>query len=147
MSDATPIPEGPFEQFEEPSPGKPGLLADPVVRAMIYALIGLIILFLVTAISVLVTGVLTTNGPRSSAEQQLLMASSQAQGAAGEAAAPYINALIAAGDLPAARLALDAGSRQCAPPRHPPPTSISQRRGSSARRRTTRRPSPSRTRP
>jgi tetratricopeptide (TPR) repeat protein len=105
MSDASSIPEGPFEEFEGPPPsGKPSLLADPVVRYMVYALIGLIILFLVSAIGVLLTGVLATSGPRSAVEQRLLVAS--AGGTTGAAAVPYIEALVAAGDLPAARLAL-----------------------------------------
>jgi Flp pilus assembly protein TadD len=105
MSEDTPIPEAPFEEQGEPGPGKPGLFADPVVRVMVYVLIGLVILALATVIGVLVTGVLTTTGPRSAAEQRILEASTQAAGA-GDAAAPYVNALIAAGDLPAARLAL-----------------------------------------
>ncbi len=72
---------------------------------MVYALIGLVILFLATVIGVLVTGVLATNGPRSAAEQRARGGLCQ-RGTTGEAAAPYINALIAAGDLPAARVAL-----------------------------------------
>jgi tetratricopeptide (TPR) repeat protein len=98
MSEATPTPEDPF-QHDEPTPRAPGPLADPVVRAMTYALVGLII-------CVLATGVLTTTGPRSAIEQQLLTASAQSGGGAGEAQAPYITALIASGDLSAARLSL-----------------------------------------
>jgi tetratricopeptide (TPR) repeat protein len=71
---------------------------------MILVLIGLIILFLVSAIGVLVTGVLATSGPRSAVEQRILVASTG--GTTGAAAVPYIEALVAAGDLSAARLAL-----------------------------------------
>jgi tetratricopeptide (TPR) repeat protein len=105
MSDATSKPDGPFEEFEgPPTAAKPGLMADPVVRYMVFALIGLVIFFLVTAIGVLITGVLSTSGPRSAIEQRLALAT--AGGTTGAAAVPYIEALIAAGDLPGARLAL-----------------------------------------
>jgi tetratricopeptide (TPR) repeat protein len=50
--------------------------------------------------------VTSPTGPRSVVERQVLVASEQAQGASGEALAPYVNALIAAGNLPAARISL-----------------------------------------
>ena len=107
MSDATPIPEGTPEQSEgPPSSRKRGLLADPVVRTMVYISLGLVILFLTTVVGVLVTGVAAPTGPRSVAERQVLMALGSGQARAGAASAPYINALIAAGNLPAARVAL-----------------------------------------
>ncbi len=72
---------------------------------MIYALIGLVILFLVTVIGVLVTGVLATNGAevcrRAAARHRFRLRHDGRR-----RRAPYIDALIAAGDLPAARVAL-----------------------------------------
>jgi len=107
MSDAAPIPEDSHGQSEGSlPPGKPRLLADPVVRVMVYASIGLTILFLATVVSVLATGVTAPTGPRSVAERQLIIASAQADRAVGDAVAPYVNALIATNNLPAARVAL-----------------------------------------
>jgi tetratricopeptide (TPR) repeat protein len=108
MSDSTPTPDGPFEEFEgPPPPTKQGLLADPVVRIMVFVSIGLVVLFLVTVLGTLVTGVVgTPTGPRSAAERQLATALDQSKGKVGEATAPYINALITAGNLSAARVAL-----------------------------------------
>jgi len=107
MSDATLIPERSLQESEGPSrPRKPGLLADPVVRAMVYVAMGLTILFLATVVGVLVSGVAAPTGPRTVAERQVLIASAQVEGTSGEASAPYVNALIAAGNLPAARVAL-----------------------------------------
>ena len=64
---------------------------------MVFVLIGLVILFLATVIGVLVTGVTVAHRAevrrRAAGPGRLL----QAEGATGEAAAPYINALIAAG--------------------------------------------------
>ena len=107
MSDDAPIPEAPPERLDvQPSPSTPGLLADPVVRTMFYIALGLVVLFLATAIGVFATGVTAPTGPRSAAERELMIAAKSAQGASGAALAPYINALIAAGNLPAARISL-----------------------------------------
>jgi tetratricopeptide (TPR) repeat protein len=108
MSDTAPIPENPPQQSEgPPRPAESGLLADPVVRVMIWASIGLMILFLAMVLGALVTGVVgTPTGPRSVAERQLLTSLEQSKGKLGEASAPYITALIGAGNLPAARVAL-----------------------------------------
>jgi len=104
MRDSTSIPEGPFEELEEqPPPAKSGLLADPVVRIMVYVSLGLLILFLTTAVGALISGVGAQTGPRSSAERELVLASSTASGTP---TAAYVDALIAAGKLPEARLAL-----------------------------------------
>jgi tetratricopeptide (TPR) repeat protein len=106
MSDATPIPEDSLEPPDRPSSSpKPPLLADPVVRILAYASLGLVILFVATVIGVIGTGVIAPTGPRSVAERQLLITSAQV-GTTGAASAPYINALVAAGDLTAARVAL-----------------------------------------
>lgn len=107
MSDAAPVPETPPEPLEgPPNPAQPGLLADPVVRVMVFTSLGLVVLFLAAAIGVLATGVTAPTGPRSAAERQLMIAAISAQGASGAALAPYINALVAAGNLPAARISL-----------------------------------------
>lgn len=83
-----------------------GIFADPVVTTMIYVALGLVVLFLASVVGVLATGIATPSGPRSVAERQLLLASSTARGAAGDAGAPYITALVATGDFSAARIAL-----------------------------------------
>jgi tetratricopeptide (TPR) repeat protein len=107
MSDAAPIPEPQPEPLEgPPDPPQPGLLADPVVRLMVFAALGLVVLFLAAAIGVLTTGVTAPTGARSAAERELMIAAMTAQNANGAALAPYINALIAAGNLPAARISL-----------------------------------------
>jgi tetratricopeptide (TPR) repeat protein len=108
MSDTAPIPEDLPQQPEgPPRPTESGLLADPVVRVMIWAAIGLMILFLAMVLGALATGVVgTPTGPRSVAERQLMTALEQSKGKVGDASAPYITALITAGNLPAARVAL-----------------------------------------
>ena len=72
---------------------------------MLYAALALTILFLATVVGVLATGVVERTGPRSATERGLVIASAQA-GKTGAASAPYIDALVAAGDLQAARVAL-----------------------------------------
>jgi tetratricopeptide (TPR) repeat protein len=107
MSDAAPIPDSPPEPTKAPPiPRKPGLMADPVVKVMVYCAIGLVILFLATVVGVLGTGVISPSGPRSLGEKQVMVASAQVKGAVGEAMVPYVDALIATGDLSAARVAL-----------------------------------------
>jgi len=107
MSESIPITEASPESVQEPADdSQPGLLADPVVRLMLIALLVLVVLFLATAIGVLVTGITVPTGPRTAGERQLMIAAKSAQGASGEALAPYVNALIAAGNLPAARISL-----------------------------------------
>jgi len=107
MSHAKKIPESSREMIESPPSKRAwGFPADPVVRLMAYVSLGLVVLVLATALGVIVTGVASPRGPRSSAERQLMTAAAIAKGASGEASAPYVNALIAAGNLPAARVAL-----------------------------------------
>ncbi len=105
MSNAAPS----YQPFDEPPeadpvPAKAPLLADPVVRVMVFVSLGALILFLATVLGVVATGSLEESAPRSAAERQILLA--QAEGTVGEASAPYINALVAAGNLTAARVAL-----------------------------------------
>jgi len=106
MSKATFVREDTAEHSAGPPATPPGLLADPVARVMVYATLGLVVLFLATVVGVLVTGVTTPTGPRSVIERQVLTTAAQVGGKAGDASAPYIDALIAAGNLPAARVAL-----------------------------------------
>jgi tetratricopeptide (TPR) repeat protein len=82
------------------------MLDDPVVRVMVFVSLGLVLLFLATVIGVLLTGVATPTGPRSSVEKDLLVAAAGLRGATGEAQSSYIEALVQAGNLPAARAAL-----------------------------------------
>ena len=94
-----------------PAPPKAGMLRDPVVRWMTYVAIGLVILFLMTVVGALVTGVLTPSderGPRTASERELMLATAKlkAAGSKGEAWAPYITALVANGDFGKARVAL-----------------------------------------
>jgi len=87
------------------------MLRDPVVRAMVYVALGLVILFLAMVVSGLVTGVGTKpNGPRTAAERDLIVAAATVNsgGSTGAQWAPYVNALLASGDLRKARLTLDA---------------------------------------
>ena len=108
MSDDTPAPELPPEPPEElPQASRQGMLADPVVRIMVYVSIALVIAYLAAAVGVLGTGVARKTSPRTLAEKEIMMASSQlTPQTAGDAWAPYINALIDAGDKTGARVAL-----------------------------------------
>ena len=75
---------GRSEQPEEPpQTSSQALLADPVVRVLVYVSIGLTILFLATVVGVLATGVVAPTGPRSVAERELMIAAAQAEGASG----------------------------------------------------------------
>jgi tetratricopeptide (TPR) repeat protein len=106
MSDATPVAEAAPDRSDGATPQATGLMADPVVRRLVYTAVALVIVFLVTVLAVLVTGVAAPTGPRSVAERQLMVTAYQAQGATGNAMAPYVSALVDAGDLNAARVAL-----------------------------------------
>jgi hypothetical protein len=107
MSDSAPIPGNSPDRSDASQPAKSGLLADPVVRVMVFVSLGLVILFLATVVSVIATGVVAQKGPRSAAERQLITASAALEaGAKGDARADYVNALIGSGDLPAARVAI-----------------------------------------
>lgn len=114
MSDVEPLasnaPEGSAPR-PAPAPPRAGMFRDPVVRVMTYIAVGLVILFLATAVGAILTGVLSQNGPRTAAERQLLIAAAAANapGARGEVWAPYVDALVATGDLREARVALDRG--------------------------------------
>jgi len=97
-----------------PAPSGGGMFRDPVVRVMAYVALGMVILFLATVVGALVTGVVTPNsvrGPRTATERELMIATAalKAAGSRGEAWAPYVDALVAAGDFRAAKVALGRG--------------------------------------
>lgn len=74
-----------------------GIFRDPVVRRMAYVAFGIVILFLITVASALVTGVLGGNtGPRTLAERELAVtgAAVQAGSVSAEVWASYISALV-----------------------------------------------------
>lgn len=92
----------PKRQFME------SMLRDPVVRWMVYIAGGLVVLFLLTAVGALVTGVLSPTGPRNAAERDLQIAADAARaGAVGAQLSSYVDALVATGDLTQARVVLD----------------------------------------
>ena len=115
MSDVEPLassaPEGSAPQVAPSAAAAPpsaGMFRDPVVRIMAYVALGLVVLFLATVVGAVVTGVLSPDGARTAAERQLLIAAAavKAPGAGGETWAPYIDALVANGELRKARVAL-----------------------------------------
>jgi tetratricopeptide (TPR) repeat protein len=113
MSDVGPTEQStPSKDVKQRAPSlfERGIFRDPLVMYMAYAAAGLVILFLATVVGALATGVIAPTGPRTAAERQLLIASEQvSQGAVGEAWAPYVDALVATGDLAQARVALAQG--------------------------------------
>lgn len=107
MSDARPTAR---EATQRKASGAPvRMFQDPVVRWMAYAAFGVVILFLATIVGALLTGVGESDSPRTAAERQVVVARAALNaGEVGGAWAPYIDALLASGDLGAARGALDA---------------------------------------
>lgn len=101
MSDAgpdlnlSPEPASSRRRSSEPT----GIFRDPVVRRMTYIAFGLVILFLVTVASALVTGVLGSGGPRTLAEKELAVygAAVREGSKSPEVWATYISALVADG--------------------------------------------------
>lgn len=107
MSDAARKPKKVPDKKGANPEAKSGLMDDPVVRFMLLTCLGLIVLYLVGVVVVLGTGVTQKTGPRSAAEKNLMMASEAlSPQAKGDAWAPYINALVDAGDYSAAKLAV-----------------------------------------
>jgi len=76
-----------------------GIFRDPLVRRMAYLSIGLVLLFLVTLVSALVTGVIGSQGPRTRAEREVVVAGAAVlQGSKDPAVwGEYISALVASG--------------------------------------------------
>lgn len=108
MSDSKLIHETPPDDSVEASQSnKPRLLDDPVVRVMVYVSVGIVILYLVAALSVLTTRVTQPTGPRTLAERELIVAAAGlGPQTKGEAWTPYITAMIATGDTARAGIAL-----------------------------------------
>jgi tetratricopeptide (TPR) repeat protein len=113
MRDAEPLASNATEdsapQFAPAAtPPRGGMFKDPAVRVMTYVAIGLVILFAATVVGALTTGVMKPNGARTVSERALLIAAASVRtpGAVGDAWAPYVNALVANGDLRAAGVAL-----------------------------------------
>ena len=91
MSDSDLLQEGPVEPDEAdtsqaapsasaqpPGGGKPptrpknrSMMADPVVRALVFVALGLVVLYLVTIVSALVQGIFTPAAPRTALEKNL----------------------------------------------------------------------------
>src|SRR5574340_1231398 len=113
MSDVEPLAESvsQADATQASAVRRTGMFRDPAVRVMTYLAIGLVILFLAMIVGALATGVVEPKGagPRTAAERQLLTAAETAArgGATGAEWAPYINALVATGDLQKARVTLD----------------------------------------
>jgi tetratricopeptide (TPR) repeat protein len=111
MSDEAPTGESsPAEHAEQKRKRRArqrGLFADPVVRFMVYASVGLVVLYLAAVVGVLGTGVTAHTSPRTAAERELMLASARiTPETKGDAWAPYINTLIATGDYTGARATL-----------------------------------------
>lgn len=96
---------------QEPHGSRSSMFDDPVVRTMAFAAIGIVLLFLAAVVGALVTGVVEPKdaGPRTAADRDLLIAAEAAKrgGNNGSEWAPYVNALVANGELEKARITLD----------------------------------------
>jgi len=94
-----------LNQTPEPAPQRrrssepTGIFRDPVVRRMTYIAFGLVILFLITVASALITGVLGSNAPRTLSEKELAVyGAAVREGSVNpEVWATYISALVDAG--------------------------------------------------
>jgi tetratricopeptide (TPR) repeat protein len=82
-----------------------GVFRDPVVRFMSYAAVGILILFLVTVISAIITGVLSPGGPRTLAEKQVAVSGEAVRKGSTDSAiwGDYIASLIASGQYARAK--------------------------------------------
>jgi predicted Zn-dependent protease len=92
------------------SPRRPQRTSDPVVRWLIFAIFGVVILWLVAFLSALMFGVvMPTGAPRTEAERNLSLLTAQVDTgkATTQVYAQYIGALISAGQLSKAQSALD----------------------------------------
>lgn len=118
MSETPPVNDH-FEQDDMPTPApaapqparKPGMMSDPLVRRMAYASVGLVVLFLVTVLSLLVTGVMAPTGPRTIAEKEIAVGrAAVSQGTTDTAVwGGYIAALVNSGDYSSAKRVISDG--------------------------------------
>lgn len=88
-----------------PDTQRSGVFRDPVVRVMSYAALGLVIAFLVTVVSALLTGVLAPSGPRTALERETAVSGTAVREGSTDAAVwgRYIAALTATGQYSRAR--------------------------------------------
>lgn len=84
------------EARAERSSGHSGIFRDPVVRRMTYVAFGLVIIFLITVVSAIITGVLGTGGPRTLAEKEIAVTGAAVRAGSTDPAvwSAYISALI-----------------------------------------------------
>lgn len=89
----------------------PSMFRDPLVRTMAFIASGLVILFLVTVVSVLVTGITTSSGPRTQTERQVAVAGAAVKAGSTDPAqwGEYIAALIGNGQYATARDVISRG--------------------------------------
>lgn len=104
-------PESPRQEQASTRRPRGGMLQDPMVRAMALASVGLVILFLVTVLGALMTGVAAPTGPRTLEEKQVAVSrAAVSQGTTDTAVwGQYLSALIANGDYGVARRVISDG--------------------------------------
>ncbi|MDP2232725.1 MAG: hypothetical protein Q8K89_03745 [Actinomycetota bacterium] len=90
---------------------RPSMLKDPAVMRMTYIAIGLVILFLVSVMGVLLSGVTSPSGPRTLAEREAAVSGEAVQAGSNDPAVwgQYIAALIASGQNTRARDVIEQG--------------------------------------
>lgn len=95
-----------FDETTEPAPRKQirrksSIFDDPVVRKMAFAAVGILILFLVTVVSALVTGVIQPGGPRTALERDISVTGAAVRAGTTDTSvwARHISALILDGQL------------------------------------------------
>lgn len=95
-----------FDETKDPAPskqirGKKSIFDDLVVRKMAFAAVGILILFLVTVVSALLTGVLQPGGPRTALEREIVTSGAAIRAGTSDTSvwALHISALIVDGQL------------------------------------------------
>lgn len=101
MSETPPVQDHQTEDVPQAAPvaRRKRMFDDPVVRRMAYAAVSIVVLFLVTVLSVLATGVIAPSGPRTLSEKELAITGAAVSAGTTETAdwGHHISALIAAG--------------------------------------------------
>ncbi len=92
-------------------PTRPSMFRDPVVRTMTWIAVGLVVAFLVTVLSALVTGVIGASGPRTLAEKELAVSGEAVRSGSTDPADwnAYIAALIENRQYARAKSAIEQG--------------------------------------
>lgn len=112
MQETPPVPDTSNEEVApQAAPRRAGIMADPLVRRMVYASVGLVILFLVAVLSVLATGVIAPTGPRTLAEKEIAVGRAAVSEGTTDTAVwgGYIAALVNNGDYSRARRVIQDG--------------------------------------